>query len=186
MFRIRVEGLKNVPLQGGIILCANHISNHDPVFVGIASPRQIRFMAKQEIFKVPLLKNFVVAVGAFPINRVKPSPAALKQSIEILNSGGCFGIFPEGTRAKGTALQKVHPGTAYLALKTGALVIPVGITGPYRLFRPLVIKFGEPVDLSPFQGAKPTGEILDAASERITAAIGAQLNQPVIFESPAE
>lgn len=176
-FRVRVEGEENVPANGGIILCANHISNHDPLVVGLTAPRPVRFMAKHQLFGVPVLKHIVDALGAFPVNREKPSPASLKKSIEILQTGGCFGIFPEGTRRKGASETRVHPGTAYLALKTGAPVIPVGISSKYRFFGPLVVRFGKPVDLSAFEGRKAAGDVLEEASETITAAIAALVDE---------
>lgn len=178
-YRITVEGVENVPREGGVILCSNHISGHDPPLLGMLSPRPVRFMAKEELFRIPGLRYFLSqGGGAFPVKRGTPDRAALKRSLEVLQEGGCFGIFPEGTRSKTGQLKRAEPGTAYLALKSGAPVIPVGFTGPYKLFSPVHIRFGKPVDLSPFLGAKVTSDNLEAAGEAIMAAIARLIYPP--------
>jgi len=178
-FRMRVEGVENVPMQGGVILCANHSSGHDPVMVGVASPRPVIFMAKEELFRNPFLRVLIRALGAFPVRRGHPDRAALRRALEVLESGGCFGVFPEGTRVRGADLGKAEPGTAYLALKSGATVIPVGVSSSYRLFRPTVVRFGQAVDLSAYQTEKLTSEILRSAGDIIMAAIRNQLDGTV-------
>jgi 1-acyl-sn-glycerol-3-phosphate acyltransferase len=179
LFRFEVEGLGNIPPEGGVIICGNHFTAHDPIVVALATNRPIAFMAKQELFQVPVLGRIVRWLGAFPVKRGQPDRAALRRSIEVLNSGGCFGIFPEGTRNRSGRLGKGEPGTAYLALKSGAPVIPVGITATYRPFSTVRIKFGPPVDLEPYKHEKLSNETLAAASEAIMAAIGALLEPPV-------
>lgn len=176
VFRIRVEGLENVPKEGGAIICGNHFRAHDPLVMGLHSPRKIHFMAKAELFENPLLRWVIQdGLGSFPVKRGKADLASLKRSIEVLESGECFGIFPEGTRNRIGVLAKAEPGTAYLALKSGAPVIPVGISGTYKLFSPLIIKFGPPVDLSPYKSGRLNSETLEAAGEAIMAGIAAQL-----------
>lgn len=179
LFRIRVEGVENVPLEGGVILCANHVSMHDPIMVGVAAPRQIRFMAKEELFRNPLVRVVVQGLGAFPVKRGHPDRAALKRAMEVLHSGGCFGVFPEGTRVHADHLGQAEPGTAYLALKTGAAVVPVGVSSSYRLFRPTVVRFGQAVDLSAYRAGKLTSDVLKSAGDAIMAAIGSQLDGTV-------
>lgn len=177
-YRLKVEGLENVPREGGAIICGNHFTGHDPLVVGISMPRPVSFMAKQELFKLPVLGFIFRGMGAFPVNRGAPDRAALKKSIEVLENGGCFGIFPEGTRNRSGELGKAEPGTAYLALKSGAPVIPVGISSSYKLFSPIIVKVGKPVDLDAYRGAKLSSESRDAAGDAIMAAIGALLVPP--------
>lgn len=175
LYRIRIEGAEHVPPTGGVIICANHTKAIDPIFLGIASPRPISFMAKQEIFQVPVLGWLVQQLGAFPVDREGNDRGALKRSLSVLENGGCFGIFPEGTRVKTGELGEFHGGTAYLALKAGAQVVPVGITPGYKLFQTVVVRFGAPVDLDEFRGVKVSGAVRDAASQRISEAVHAQV-----------
>lgn len=170
--RLVVEGQEHVLAEGGLILCSNHIGAHDPGLLGMFSPRPVIFMAKEEIFKVPVIGWLVRSgTGAFPVRRGTPDRAALKRAADLLEAGGCLGIFPEGTRSKTGHLGKAEPGTAYLALKSGATVVPVGISGSYRLFSRITIRFGPPVDLSAFRTGRLTGEHLDAAGDAIMTAI---------------
>ncbi len=181
LFRIRVDGLEHVPREGGVILCGNHFNGNDPVIIGIVAPRRVSFMAKEEIFKIPVVGFLARSVGAFPVKRGTPDRSSLKRSLDILANGGCFGIFPEGTRNRTGRLMKAEPGTAYIALKSGVPVIPFGISGSYRFFQPVTIHFGEPVPLERFRGAKLTGEALEAAGEEIMGAIGRLLEPPVTY-----
>lgn len=185
LWRIRVEGTENIPANGGVIICGNHVNGNDPLFVGVAATRPVSFMAKEEIFKSPFVGFLARGVGAFPVKRGHPDRAALKRSLDVLEKGGCFGIFPEGTRNRTGKLGKAEPGTAYLALKSGVPVIPVGVSSTYKLFSQVAVKFGPPVDLSPFRTGKLTSETLDAAGEAIMAAIGAQLVPPVTIDTTA-
>jgi 1-acyl-sn-glycerol-3-phosphate acyltransferase len=177
LYRIRVEGAERVPQRGGVIVCANHTHNFDPIVLGVSCPRKLQFMAKQEAFKVPVLGWLIMQLGAFPVDREGNDRGALKRSLTVLEEGGCFGIFPEGTRVKSGELGEFHGGTAYLALKAGATVIPAGISSSYRLFRTTVVRFGPPVDLDEFRSGKVTGPVRDAASQRISEAV-ANLIQP--------
>lgn len=181
-WRIRVEGLENIPPEGPLIICGNHFHAIDPFTVGVVIPRTIHYMAKQEIYENKLLAWLANGVGAFPVKRGEPDRAALKRTLEILNEGGVLGIFPEGTRNKTGHLLRAEPGTAYFALKTGATVIPVGITTNYKLFSRIIVKFGPPVDLAPYKGTKLNSASLEEAGRKIMAAIGAQLVPPVVPE----
>jgi 1-acyl-sn-glycerol-3-phosphate acyltransferase len=178
LFRVQVQGLENVPAEGGVILCGNHFMAHDPIILGISAPRPVAFMAKAELFESRAFGFLVRGLGAFPVKRGQPDRAALKRSLEVLQSGGCFGIFPEGTRNRTGRLKPAEPGTAYFALKTGAPVVPVGISSTYKLFSPVFVRFGKPVDLDRFRDGKLTSEALEAAGEAIMAGIGRELVPP--------
>ena len=179
LFRFRVEGLENIPAEGGAIICGNHFTLVDPAVVGVAMPRRVAFMGKQEAFKNPIIGWVLRGLGSFPVKRGTPDRAALKHSLELMEKGYCFGIFPEGTRSRTGKLGRPEPGAAYLALKSSVPVIPVGITSRYKLFGPILVRFGRPIDLEPYRAGKLTGDVLEAASEVIMAGIGAQLEPPV-------
>lgn len=184
IYRIEVEGAEHIPQTGGVILCGNHFDAKDPMVAGITATRPVSFMAKAEIFTRPVIGTVARGLGAFPVKRGTADRSSLKKAIDILTNGGCFGIFPEGTRSRDRQLKKPEPGTAYIALKAKVPVIPFGITSEYKLFGPVKIRFGPPVDLERFQGAKLTQENLEAASHEIAAAIGSLLEPPV-FLPPA-
>lgn len=185
IYRIRVEGLENVPAEGGAIVCGNHFDGRDPMIVGITMKRPISYMAKEELFRNKLFAWVIRGMGVFPVKRGQPDRAALKHSIDVLHSGTCFGIFPEGTRQKSGKLGKAEPGAAYLALKSGAPVIPVGITSTYKFFSPIIVRYGKPVNLDAYRGAKLTSEALEGASNAIMSAIGLQLEPPVTYVAAA-
>lgn len=147
LYRVKVIGVDNIPKEGGVLLCSNHISNLDPPIVGITSPRQVHFMAKEELFKVPIIKHIVPRLNAFPVKRGFSDRQALRNGLAVLNDGNVLGLFPEGTRSKTGKLQKGLAGAGFFALRTDAVVIPCAIIGPYKIFRPLTIIYGEPVPM---------------------------------------
>lgn len=98
LFRLEAVGRENIPKEGGVLLCSNHISNFDPPTVGIKLRRQVRFMAKSELFEIPVLGRIIKAVGAFPVKRGGVSKESIKTSLNILRDGQVLGIFPSGSR----------------------------------------------------------------------------------------
>jgi len=166
LFRFRMQGLHNVPEDGPVILCANHISLFDPPVVGIRVKRKVHFMAKEELFKVPLLGPIIRALGAYPVKRGGVSKESIRHSITMLREGQVLGIFPEGSRDAGGMGKK---GAAMLAMKSGAAVVPVAIIGSYKLFRRMHVVYGPPVDLSEFAGG--SSEQLEQATDKIMSVI---------------
>ncbi|WP_138492975.1 lysophospholipid acyltransferase family protein [Paenibacillus pinistramenti] len=169
LFRIEAVGLEHIPQEGGVLLCSNHISNFDPPSVGILLKRKVHFMAKAELFNVPLLGKLIKALGAFPVKRGGVSKESIKISLKLLREGHVMGIFPEGTR-HAAADAAVKKGAANFALRSGAVVIPVAILGNYKLFRKVRVVYGPPVDLDEFR-ENPTGDAVDIATERIMSSI---------------
>jgi len=167
----RVEGRDNLPAEGGAILCSNHISWWDPPLVGCVVKRRVHFMAKEELFKIPILGSILPALGAFPVRRGTPDRSAIRQALQVLKDGQVLGIFPEGTRSKTGHLQKAEPGTALLAIKSQAPLVPVAILGPYRLFRPIRVRIGAPFTVEEFYDQRLSSEVLGPASEKIMAKI---------------
>ena len=133
LLHLKIEGLENVPPSGPIIVIGNHLHNADPVLLSVAFPRPLHFMAKKEAFSVPLIGSIIRRVGAFPVNRGNADRGAIRRAEATLSQGIALGIFPEGTRSVTRSLQPAHPGAALIALRSGAPVLPCGITGSERL-----------------------------------------------------
>jgi 1-acyl-sn-glycerol-3-phosphate acyltransferase len=144
-FRFRIKGLENVPLTGGALLCSNHISNLDPPIVALFVPRHVKFMAKQELFRIPVLSQLISLLGAYPVKRGGADKSSIKKSLQLLETGHIILIFPEGTRSKTGELGKGRPGVGFLALRSGVPVIPVFIQTKYRFFDTVNITYGEPL-----------------------------------------
>ncbi|HEU4964703.1 MAG TPA: lysophospholipid acyltransferase family protein [Bacilli bacterium] len=173
LHRWQVIGKENIPQDGAVLLVSNHISNLDPPLVGCGADRPVHFMAKAELFKVPIFGRVIKDMNAFPVKRGVGDRNALRHVIQLLEDGNVVGIFPEGTRNKtGTdAMGEAHSGAANFALKTGATVVPTAIVGTMEAFKPIKLVFGEPVDLSEFAGVKVNRESIGQVTERITAAV---------------
>lgn len=129
---VRLEHPERTPMTGGIIVASNHLHNADPVLINAALPRPLHFMAKKEVFGVPVLRTIIRAVGAFPVDRGHADRTAIKRAKALLSAGIALGMFPEGTRSVTRSLQKAHPGAGLLAL-SGSPVLPVVVTGSERL-----------------------------------------------------
>jgi 1-acyl-sn-glycerol-3-phosphate acyltransferase len=145
-FRYRVVGAENVPLSGGLVIAANHISNLDPPLLGIAVPRPVSYMAKKELFAIPLLGTAITHLNAFKVDRGAGGTAALRASLRMLKEGRCVGIFPEGGRNL-TGTNEEKAGAAFLAAASGAPVVPAAIVGTRKLkpFSRVTVIFGEPL-----------------------------------------
>ncbi|AIQ59567.1 lysophospholipid acyltransferase family protein [Paenibacillus borealis] len=167
LFPLKIVGRENVPKEGGVLLCANHISLLDPMTIGIKLKRQVKYMAKAELFNVPVLGWLIKQLGAFPVKRGGVSKESIKTSLNTLRSGNVMGIFPEGTRNSDSGAAK--KGAASFALRSGAAVVPAAIIGSYKPFRRMTVVYGAPIDLSSFEG---TGsESLEAVTDVIMGRI---------------
>ncbi|WP_400163808.1 lysophospholipid acyltransferase family protein [Brevibacillus sp. TJ4] len=170
-YRWQVIGREHIPKEGPVILCANHISLWDPPLLGSGIERQVCFMAKEELFRIPVLSWFITQFGAFPVKRGAGDRAAIRSTLHILEQGKVLGIFPEGSRSKTGQIRQGQGGAAMFALKSQAEVVPVAIIGPYRLFRPITIIYGKPIDLSAYREAKTNSETVKSVTELIMAEI---------------
>jgi len=129
LIRFEIVGLENVPLHGPVIFIINHIAFLDPVIVIDVIPRRIVPIAKIEAFDLPVLGLFVKIYGTIPVRRHQTDMRAIKQALQILKNEDAILIAPEGTRSHNRQLQPAKDGATMLALRSGALVVPVGITG---------------------------------------------------------
>ena len=158
LFRVKVEGRENIPPKGAVILASNHRSFLDSIFIPAVLRRRVTFVAKAEYFDDPKSAWFFRGVGQIPIRREggSASERALASATEVLQSGGVFAIYPEGTRTRDGFLHRGHTGVARLSLRTGTAIVPVGLIGTDevqpvdrrmpRLFRRVTVRFGEALD----------------------------------------
>ena len=175
-YRLTVSGAQHVPASGPVLVAVSHKSNLDPLFAGVGLRRQMRFMAKVELFRVPLLGRLIKALGAFPVERGAGDRAALETSLWVLAGGEPLLMFPEGHRNRDDEIHPFMPGVGMIALRSGATVIPAALTGTNRIMRnrrpglPVVrLIIGAPVDLSGLEGRKSV--VYAQAAERIRVAV---------------
>ena len=166
LFRIRLDGVENIPESGGLIIACNHQAFCDSLFLPFAVPRRVTFVAKAEYFESWKTRWFFRAVGQIPMARSggSASQKSLGEALEVLVSGGCIGIYPEGTRPADDQLHRGRTGVARLALAAGCPVVPAGIRGTraiqpigarmLRPFKTVEISFGQPIDLKARYGVR--------------------------------
>lgn len=198
VWRPRVRGADRIPATGPVILAANHRAAVDTAFIPLVAPRKVAFLGKAEYFtgrglRGRLMAAFLGALGYIPVDRAnaRAGLAALAAGREVLERGGAFGIYPEGTRSLDGKLHRGHTGVASLALSTGAVVVPVGLIGTERvqpigrLFPRLArveIRFGRPLEFSRYDGLEGAPAIRRAVTDEIMDAI-ADLSEQTYVDS---
>jgi 1-acyl-sn-glycerol-3-phosphate acyltransferase len=159
-FRADWYGVEHVPADGAVVLACNHVSNLDPVMLGAACPRQINYLAKIELFGVPVLGSLIRRYGAIPLRRSASDPEAIRLAERVLEMEHVLALFPEGTRSRDGRLKPFRFGAARLALKYNAALIPAAIVGTDRAMpkgawfpRRVGVKvaFGSAIDISAYQ-----------------------------------
>lgn len=176
---IRVNGLENIPSSGPIIIAANHCSFLDPPIIGLGIPRQITYLAKEELFAIPVLGWWLRSVGSYPVARGRGDVRILKTALRLLKEGKTLLIFPEGTRSADGIVQPLESGFAWLAIKANVPVIPIYTADTYRLMprqarfpKPGVIRLnvGEPVLPEP-EDAGDSHERIERLAKRVESVL---------------
>ena len=176
VYRVRITGREHVPASGPCVLAANHVSVLDGFFLGIAVTRQVRFMAKSELYRVPVVKQILLAAGAFPVRRGADAGRAVAAGVKLLEQGAVVGLFPEGTSLPDEK-RGYKRGAARLALATGAPLIPVALIGTHLTLEPRThrislprvrIVIGEPLRV---ERQEPTEEAATELTARLQQAI---------------
>jgi len=193
LFRPKVKGLRNVPINGPVIIASNHLSFSDSIFMPLVVPRKVTFLAKSEYFTSPgpkgLLKKLTfIALGQVPVDRSggRRSEAALITGLKVLADGNCLGIYPEGTRSPDGRLYKGRTGIARLAIESGAPIIPVAMFNtdkiqPTGKVIPKVMRvemvFGEPLY---FSGDSTDLQVLRDATDKLMQTLQAMSGQEYV------
>lgn len=205
IYRPKVEGRENVPADGPVIFASNHLSFIDSIAIPVAAPRPVHFLAKSSYFEGKgfsgaLKRTFFTSIGAIPVRRGAGQAAldALDQQRQLLDEGLTVALYPEGTRSSDGRLYKGRTGVAFLALQTGAPVVPVGLIGTDKVMprgakipslkERITVRFGEPIDVS-VHGPATSGKARRLATDKIMSGIHALSGQEladVYNEPPAQ
>jgi 1-acyl-sn-glycerol-3-phosphate acyltransferase len=177
MFRPEVSGIEHIPERGPVLIAPIHRSNVDFAYTLFISERKVFFMAKDSLFKVAVLGSLLGRLGAFPVRRGAADRESTQLAEEVLRRGYALVLFPEGTRKEGLHVEPLHDGAMFIAARTGAKVVPVGIGGSERamplgakLPRPAKIRIviGEPID-PPVSDGRVSRSAISAKSEELRA-----------------
>ena len=157
LFGVDAEGLENIPKEGGCLIASNHVSLFDPPLVSIAiSFRHVHFVAKKELFMIPVLGRILAGCGCVWVDRSSKDGSSVNQAIDLLRNGRIVGIFPEGTRSKDGKLQRGKLGVSVMALKSGVPIVPACVFNTYEIGhnhgipcgRRLSVRFGKPIPVA--------------------------------------
>lgn len=171
-YRAEIIGLENIPKEGPLIFCGNHRTYLDPPLMVATAKRDMKFLAKEELYNNKFLAFLGWVFEAIPVKRDEKDVSAIKTSLKFLKSGQCIALFPEGTRNGLEKGEKVKDGVAFFAVRSGAKVVPCGIKGGTKENRKVTITYGKPLDYSEYKGCKDkekleeiTEEIMDKIME---------------------
>jgi 1-acyl-sn-glycerol-3-phosphate acyltransferase len=164
VYRVKIFGKENIPKEGAVLFCGNHRNYLDPPLIVATAGRHMRFIAKEELSHNKFYALLGIIFDAIYVKRDSKDITAMKEALKTLKSGGCVGLFPEGTR---NGLEKndgqIKNGAAYMAIKTGAKIVPIGIVGKAKPFTKNAIIYGKPLDFSEYKALGKGSE--DKASE---------------------
>ena len=165
-YRAEIIGLENIPKEGPLIFCGNHRSYLDPPLLVATAKRDMKFLAKEELYKNKFLAFLGWVFEAIPVKRDEKDISAIKTSLKDLKEGKCIALFPEGTRNGLEKGEKVKDGVAFFAVRSGAKVLPCGIKGGTKEKRKVTITYGKPLDYSKYKGSKDK-EILEKITNEV-------------------
>ena len=170
----RVSGLENFPLDGPVIVAANHVTNFDVFPMQLSLPRPIFYMGKAELFTNPVIDAAFRNLGAFPVTRDKKDPWAYNHALKVLAHGQTLGMFPEGTRSRGRGLGVAKTGVARMSIETDTMIVPMAIVGSDKFFRRFPHRARVTVSLLPPIRPNP-GETPLALTDRLMFTLAAAL-----------
>lgn len=166
IYRMRITGKENIPREGPFLLCGNHIHIFDGPAMLAFSPRRMALMAKKEIFRRKFFAWVLRSAGGFPIDRhATADMEAYRRALRELEEGKGLVIFSQGTRMK--EFENAKSGVAMFALKSGAPIVPVGISGTYKIFSRVNIKIGAPISMEPYAGRKMKADLIAEVMDEV-------------------
>ena len=177
IMRVHVNGLENLPENNDYILCANHKSNWDPIFLAISIPNQIHFVAKKEITTWPIIGWIVKKLGVIPVERDGRDLASLKHCIKLLKEDKTIGIMPEGTRTMNIDRSNMKDGVSFMALKAKADIIPVEIISTFKPFRKTFVNIHKPVRVGKYLDMKTKVAMEEMTNEVFTKIYTSKLEE---------
>lgn len=180
VYRMKIIGKENIPQEGALLFCGNHKTYLDPPLIVVTAGRKMSFMAKEELSKNPLMRFLCLIYDGIWVKRDSKDIVSLKTALKVLKSGGCIGIFPEGTR-NGMEKNdgKMKNGAAYMALKTGAQIVPIGIQGTAKPFSKNAIIYGKPIDCRKYIDEKVDKDAENKVTEDLKEQIIMLTNQEI-------
>ena len=164
-YRAEIIGLENIPKEGPLIFCGNHRTYLDPPLMVATAKRDMKFLAKEELYNNKFLAFLGWVFEAIPVKRDEKDVSAIKTSLKFLKSGQCIALFPEGTRNGLEKGEKVKDGVAFFAVRSGAKVVPCGIKGGTKENRKVTITYGMPLDYSEYKGTKDKEKLEEITEE---------------------
>ncbi len=164
-YRAEIIGLDNIPKEGPLIFCGNHRTYLDPPLMVATAKRDMKFLAKEELYNNKFLAFLGWVFEAIPVKRDEKDVSAIKTSLKFLKSGQCIALFPEGTRNGLEKGEKVKDGVAFFAVRSGAKVVPCGIKGGTKEHKKVTITYGRPLDYSEYKGTKDKEKLEEITEE---------------------
>lgn len=170
-YRVKISGTEHIPEEGAFILCSNHIHSFDPAVLAISMKRQLRFMAKKELFRNRILGKLFLAVGAFPVDREAADISSYRSAMQALKSGMGLLVFSQGTRMQKLNIKGAKGGVALFAVKSRAPIIPAGISGSYWAFSRLNVRFGPAITLDNYYDGRLKAEQIEEIMSEIMSEV---------------
>lgn len=171
VYRVKIEGIENVPKNSACIICGNHVHALDAPALIASTSRKIRFMAKQELWKSVGFKFMAWIFEVFPVARGQKDTEAIKTSMKILKSNKILGMYPEGTRNGIERGIKPKNGAVNLAIRMNVPIIPFGVSGSFKPFTKVVYRFGEPINFSNYKDDAKNKEIVDGLTSEVMSRV---------------
>ena len=167
IFRVEVKNRDKIPEKGPVLLCASHNTFLDMFLLGYRLDRWFHWMAKEELFRNPILAFILKKLGAFPVKRGTGDVGSVKNAYRLLEEGKIVGIFPQGTRRHADGAGRVKSGAAMIAANAGVPVIPATVSGTYRLFSKMTVNFGDPIMINKHEDKLTKEELAEISRDII-------------------